>query len=215
VTTMSKVEEPPKAVGGTPVMPSSLKLKSLFALLIVAIVVLASLNYAQYQSLNRITADYEPLRELSDMVKNGELVQSRYTLRYKSSSYTSISPEDPWYCVMYVPFDNSTLNLALTVNSIQIPGYIAITVQKGDALATNETASMVQSLNTTMSGRYSAPLLSKGWYTVCLVGSIIKLSNTTFIGYVGSWMTPQINVDCSMSLELIHEGDNSPFAVAR
>jgi hypothetical protein len=71
VATMSKVEEPPKAVGGKPVRPSSLKLKSLFAVSIVAIVVLASLNYMQYQSLNRITADYEPLRELSDMVKNG------------------------------------------------------------------------------------------------------------------------------------------------
>jgi len=212
VTTMSKVEEPPKAVGGKPVLPSSLKLKSLFALLIVAIVVLASLNYVQYQSLNRITADYEPLKELSDMVKNGELLQSRYTLRYKSSSYISISPEDSWYCIMYVPYDNSTLSLALTVNSILIPGYIAVTVQKGDALAMNETAPIVQSLNTTMSGRYSALLLSKGWYTVCLVGSIMKWGNNTFIVHSG---IPQINVDCSMSLELIHEGNNSPFAVAR
>ena len=113
---------------------------------------------------------------------------------------------------MYVPFDNSTLNLALTVNSILIPGYIAVTVQKGDALATNETAPIVQSLNTTMSGRYSALLLSKGWYTVCLVGSIIKWGNTTFIVCL---VTPQINIDCSMSLELIHEGNNSPFVVAR
>jgi DNA-binding transcriptional ArsR family regulator len=210
VTTMSKVEESPKAAGGKLVPPSSLKLKSLIALLVVAIVVLASLNYAQYQSLHGISVDYEPLRELSDMMKNGYLLQSRYTLRYKSSSYISISPEDSWWCVMYVPFDNCTLSLDLTVNSILIPGCIPITVQKGDAFTTNETAPIIQSLNTTVSGRYSAPLFSKGWYTICLVGSIVKWGNTTFVGCL---VIPQINVDCLMSLELVHEGNNSPFVV--
>jgi hypothetical protein len=214
VTTMSKVEEPPKPVGGKPVPSSSLELKSLLALLTITIVVLASLSYAQHQSLNKISADYEPLKELSDMMKNGDLLQSQYTLGYRPISYSP--SEDPWYCVMYVPYDNSTLNLALTVNSIQIggiPGYIPITIYKGDALATNETAPIIQSLNTTMSGRYSLLLPSKGWYTLSLVGSIVKFGEGD-----GIWILLSSSIDsidCSMSLELIHEGNNSPFIVAR
>jgi DNA-binding transcriptional ArsR family regulator len=216
VATMSKVEEPPRTVGRKRGLLSSLRLKSLLALLTTAIVVLASLNYAQYQSLNKISTDYEPLRELSDMVKNGDLLQSQYTLRYRSSSYISIPPEDAWYCVMFVPYDNSTLNMALTVNSIQIPGYVPITVQKGDALATNETAPTIQSLNTTMSGRYSIQLPSKGWYTISLVGSIVRLTVEKDGGISITYLLAlQSSIDCSMSLELIHEGTNSPFAVKR
>jgi DNA-binding transcriptional ArsR family regulator len=213
VTTMSKVEETPKVMRAKPILSLSLKLKSLLALLMVVIVVLASASYMQYQSLNGMAAEYEPLKELSELMKKGDLLQSQYTLRYKSNSYIDISSGDSWYCVTYIPYDNSTLNAALTVSSILIPGYIPITVKKGDALAlaSNETAPIIQSLNTTMSGKYSLLLASKGWYTISLVGSIEKWGDNVFII---STMAPQGKLDCWMSFEIIHAGKRSPFIVA-
>jgi DNA-binding transcriptional ArsR family regulator len=60
VATMSRVEETPTK----PKRPSSLPLKwkTLLVVLFIGILTLAGINYTQYQSLNRITGDYERLR---------------------------------------------------------------------------------------------------------------------------------------------------------
>jgi len=83
VGTMSRVEETPKVTESKrpPSLPT--EWKSFFVVLMIGLVALASVSYTQYQSLNRISAEYEPLKELAELVENGASMRSEYTLRYK------------------------------------------------------------------------------------------------------------------------------------
>jgi len=90
VTTMSKVEEAPKVMEPKSAPSLSIKWKSFFVALMIGLVVLASVSYIQYQSLNRLSAkherlsaEYEKLKEFVELVEKGASLQSEYALRYK------------------------------------------------------------------------------------------------------------------------------------
>jgi len=53
-TTMSKVEEAPKVREPNRFLSMSIKWKSFFGMLMIGLIVLASVSYIQYQSLNKI-----------------------------------------------------------------------------------------------------------------------------------------------------------------
>jgi hypothetical protein len=102
----------------------------------------------------------------------------------------------------------------LTINRISLPSYIPIIVQKGDALAWTNSAFTLYHLNASNSGKYFFQLASKGWYTISL-GELITLKleapqNGTFKVIVPPTHT---NIDCEVTLKIIHEGKISPFAV--
>jgi len=211
VGTMSKVEETPKATELK--RPSSLpmKWKSFFVVLMIGLVALAGVSYTQYQSLNRISAKYEPLKELVELVEKGAVCQSQYTLTYEYEEGDSWARYGgDWYCVIYSPYDNSTLDLVLSINMIVSGSYVPINVQEGDVfvLGWNETAPVIWSVNATWGNKYSVPLASKGWYTISLVG---PLKPPTGIVKIPTMILPE--VDCWMSLRIIYEGYHSIFIV--
>jgi DNA-binding transcriptional ArsR family regulator len=213
VTTMNKVEEAPKVTEPKRLQSLPIKWKYFFVMLMIGLVVLAGVSYTQYQSLNRVSAEYEKLKELVELVEKGASLQSEYTMRYKCSIFDSgFSLEGfPWYCAIYSQYDKSILCLDLSVSTILNESQFPISVQKGNVfdLGTNETAPVIWSANATMSSiiwwrEYLVPLAPKGWYTISLVG---PATNTDI------FTIPCINVDCSMSLRILHEGNFSPFFV--
>jgi len=219
VGTMSKVEEAPKVTEPKRLPPLPRKWKSFFVVLMIGLVVLAGVSYIQYQSLNRLSAEYEKVKELVELVEKGASLQSEYTLTCKVDKYefheidfnksglVEIRLLLPQYCVVYNPYDNSTLYLVLSISTILSESYVPINVQVGNVfdLGTNETAPVIWSANATASSIYSVPLTSKGWYTISLFGPI------TIDPFI-FWM-PVEDIDCWMSLRIIYEGKPSPFIV--
>jgi len=208
VGTMSKVEEMPKVTERkrSPSLPT--EWKSFCVGLMIGLVVLAGVSYIQYQSLNRVFAEYEQLKELVELVEKGAVLQSEYTLRNEFDKVDSkFTIQGPWWCVIYSPYDNFTLDLVLLACTVSSESYIPISVQEGDVfiLGYNETASLVWSANATVTGIYSVPLASKGWYTISLVGPITH-SYPLRVHSLG-------DVDCWMSLRIIYKGKFSPFIV--
>ena len=229
VGTMSKVEETPKIteLKSSPSLPK--KWKSFFVVLMIGLVVLASVSYTQYQSLSRLSAEheqlsveYEKLKELVELVEKGASLQSKYTLRYQAEGFEfdeanfnksgliKIKLLDPSYCVIYVPYDNFTLYLVLSISTILSESCVPINVQEGNVfdLGTNETAPVIWSANATASSIYSVPLVSKGWYTLSLFGLITIIDPFTFI-----FRIPVEDIDCEMWFRVIYEGKYSPFIV--
>lgn len=209
VGTMRRVEEAPKV---TERKRSSLpmKWKSCFVVLIIGLVVLASVSYTQYQSLNRIPAEYEQLEEIVEIMEKGALLQSEYTLGYKFDKDDSkLIIGGPWYCVIYIPYDDSTLDLVLSINTILSESHFPISVQEGNIfdLRTNETAPVIWSANATVTSIYSVPLASKEWYTISLLGPITNTNRLFGKFRIPVWE----DVDCWMLLTIIYEGNYLPF----
>ena len=221
VATMSRVEETPRVTGPRRLSSLPIKWKSLFAILVITLVIFAAISYVQYQSLNQLTAEYAPLKDLDELMKKGGLIQSQYTLTCDETENVVSGGDEiraRAYCVIYTPYDNSTLNLALTINSISSPFYVPISVQEGDVFhAENEDTRVIWSLNASLNGQYEMQLTSKGYYTISLVGPIIAESitvNGTSYSFIGAYIAvlPQ-SLDCSMMLSLIRDGQYLPFAV--
>ena len=229
VATMSRVEETPRVTGPRRLSSLPNRWKSLLAILVIALVIFAAISYVQYQSLNQLTAEYAPLKDLDEQMKKGGLIQSQYTLsaRADETGLWIVSVGDVGdeihctaYCVIYTPYDNSTLNLALTINSISSPFYVPISVQEGDVFnAENDNTRMIWSLNASLNGEYEVQLASKGYYTISVVGPIIAKSITFNGAYSAYFIGPNIGallpqtLDCSMMLSLIRDGKYLPFAV--
>jgi len=235
VATMSRVEEAPKTT--EPKHPPSLpmKWKSFFTVLMIGLVVLAGVCYTQYKSLNQLSAEYRQLKELVELTRIEDVsLQSRYELRFFKGweANATMIIEGPFDCVIYSPYDNSTLCLGLSIVAYQIrvinghvyvsmiattlpsESYVAISVQEGNAYdpTSNETAAVIWSLNATKSGISYVPLPSKGWYTISLAGPIRKLLDESgkVIGYE---VRPMPDVYCSLLLQIIYEGNYIPFIV--
>ena len=224
VGTMSRVEEVPKATEVERFSSFPTKWRTVFVALMIGLVALASISCVQYLSLNRmsaeheqLSAEYEQLKELVEFVEKGESMRSEYTLRYEEKEFVInvtigeafIYSKGPVYCVIYNPYDNSTLDLFLLVHSIPSESYVPISVQEGDAFVggTDEAAPIIWSVNATERySIYSVPLASKGLYTISLVGPI------THTG-MGRTFKRLWGVDCEMSLSIIYEGEFSPFIV--
>jgi DNA-binding transcriptional ArsR family regulator len=218
VGTMSKVEEAPKVTQPKRLPSLVIKWRFFCVGFMIGLAVLTGVSYIQCQSLNRMSAEYErlfleyePLKELAELVKKGAVLESQYTLTYEyeeGNSWARYGGDS--HCVIYSAYDNSTLNLALSINMIVSGSYVPISVQEGNVvvLGWNETAPVVYSVNTTVSSIFSVPLASKGWYTVSLVG---PLKPPTGICRMPTMIPPK--VDCWMSLRIIYGGNYSPFIV--
>jgi len=211
VGTMSKVEEAPKVT--EPKRPPSLpiKWKSFFAVLMIGLVVLAGVSYTQYQTLNRLSSEYEELKELVELVETeAASLRSEHILSLKlNNTDLRMEFQGSPYCFIYSPYDNFTLHLVLTTSTLS-ESYITISVQDVSIfdLSTREAGAVIWSVRATPSSTYSVPLASKGWYTISLVGPIMKMNNTILVT-----MRVIEDVDCWMSLRLIYEGKYSPFIV--
>jgi len=225
VATMSKVEETPKLM--EPKYPPSLsiKWKSFFTVLIIGLLLCVGVSYTLYQSLNglsvkyeELSVEYEKLKELVQLVGKGVSLQSEYTLRYEFEKLDSGAFKFegvPWYCVIYSPYDNSTLRLFL-LTDILTKSYFPISVQQGSVLdiVTNETAPLIWSTNANVSNIYYVPL-AKGWYTVSLIGPVgnhLDASRKVVRFRLGP-MPDGSDVHCWMSLRIVHKGEYSPFIV--
>ncbi len=217
---MSKVEEAPKVTELRRLPALSMKWKSFFAVLMVGIVVLAGISDTQYQSLNRISAEYESLRELVDMVEDGASLTHEYTLRHKLDGFElnmGIPVHMFWslpVCLIYNLNDNSTLYLALSISVLPSESEVSINLQEGNAfdLGTNETALVIWSANTTTNSIYSVPLASKGWYTLSLFGPVEKRLDATGKATGYSFSRPP-SVDCWLDIRMVYEGMYSSFLV--
>jgi len=211
VGTMSNVEEAPKVT--EPKRTSSLptKWKSFFVMIMVGLVVLAGVNYTQYQSLNRLSSEYEELKELVELAETeGTSLRSEHilSLRLNTTDLRMKIHGSP-YCFMYNPYCNSTLHLVLTKSTVS-ESYITVSVQDVSMfdLSTREAGAVIWSVYATSSSAYSVPLASKGWYTISLVGPIMKMNNTIVVT-----MGVIDDIDCRMSLRLVYEGEHASFIV--
>jgi hypothetical protein len=91
VATMSKIEEMPTEPKHLSSLP--LKWKSLFVVLLIGLVSLASISYIQYQSLNRLSEEYGPLSARAITPVTPNLVTLNSTLpnaTYVSPNLTSL-----------------------------------------------------------------------------------------------------------------------------
>jgi len=235
VATMSRVEEAPKTTEPKHYPSLPMKWKSSLAVLMIGLVVLAGVCYTQYQSLNQLSAEYRQLKELVELTRIEDVsLQSKYELRFFKGweADATMIIEGPFDCVIYSPYDNSTLCLGLSIVAYQIrvinghvsivtmtlpsESYLPLSVQEGNAYdpTTNETATVIWSVNATKSGISYVPLPSKGWYTISLAGPIRKLLDASgkVIGY--EYMLGTFgDVDYSLSLQIIYEGNYIPFIV--
>ena len=222
VGTMSRVEETPKVTEPKRLPSLPIKWKSFFMVLMIGLVVLAGVSYIQFQSLNRISAEYEQLKELVELVEKGASLQSKYTLRYEfykfdfdKVDFDEVGPIAmvlvPQYCLIYSPYDNSRLCLDLSISTILSESCVPVSVQEGNVfdLGTNETAPIIWSANATASSIYSVPLASKGWYTISLFGPVTTLGN----GILFRIPLIEKDIDGWLSLRIIYEGNYSPFIV--
>ncbi len=222
VETMSRVEETPRAPQPKRAPSLPIKWGPFLVMLMIALLVLSGVGYTQYQSLKKLSAEYEELEWIAELVEKGRSLESEYTLKYTSEKSEFDGAlrtgfQVP-YCLIYNINDNSTLELALSISTVLSETPLSISVQVGNAFdrATNETGPVIWAVNATTSSVYSVPLASKGWYTISLVGPIKKLlaATRTVAGYsYGPVPSPFEDIDCSMSLRIIHEGDYSPFIV--
>lgn len=231
VGTMSKVEEAPKATEPKRSLSLSNGWKFFFGVLMIALVLVASVGYAQHQSLNTLSTECEQLKEMFDLVKKGAVLLRSYTLRcepakliqylsnrfeayrYENHSEIKIGPIKvtislaifPQYCAIYVPYDNFTLNLSLFTPTAYEAG-IPITVQEGDIfnLETDAVAPVIWSANATATRIYSVPFAAKGWYTISLFGPV----STAY-----PFEARLIDIECEMSIGIIYQGKFSPFIV--
>ena len=211
VGTMSKVEEAPKVTEPKRLSSLPIKWKSFFVVLMIGLIVLAGVSYTQYQSLNRISAEYEQLKELVELAETeGASLQSEHILSLKLNT-TDLRRKihGSLYGFIYSPYDNSTLHLALTTSALS-KSRITISVQDVSIfdLTTREAGAVIWSVRATASSTYSVPLASKGWYTISLVGPIMKMNNTILVT-----MGVTEDIDCRMSLRLIYEGEHASFIV--
>jgi len=216
VGTMSRVEETPKLKEPKYSQSLPLNWKSLCAVLLIGLAVLASVGYTQYESLNRITVEYEQLKEFVELVGNDASMRSEYTLTCGLEFDVDRIDEDsekitlvlgPLYCVIYNPYDSSTLDLFLLTYTIPSESYIPISVQKGNVFdfRIDETAPIIWSVNATETSIYSVPLNSKGWYIISLFGPVKKTH--PFEGRLIE------DIHCLISLRIIYRGNYSPFIV--
>jgi len=232
IATMSRVEEAPKTTEPKHPLTLPMRWKSFLAVLMIGLVILAGVCYTQYQLLNQVSAGYRQLKELVKLTSIEDVsLQSKCTLRFFKgweANATKLIIEGPFDCVIYSPYDNSTLCLVLSIIAYQVinshvsivtlpsESYVAISVQEGNAYdpTTNETATIIWSVNATKSGVYFMPLLSRGWYTISLAGPIRKLLDVSgkVIGYEYGPMPGAFgDVDYSLSLRIIYEGNHIPF----
>lgn len=177
-----------------------MKGKTILTGLLIGLIVLAGVSIVQYQALNRISNENAQLEKVIELVGKGAVYQSEYDLKYgidfrttkrwndSATGFISAESEthllEPWYCAVYSPHDNCTLNISLSslasdpsdlnISIIPCPVYMP-TVQSGNVfdLRTNETAPIIWCTNETGPATYSISLASMGWYTVSLFGPLM------------------------------------------
>lgn len=210
IATMSKAEEEPKIHEAKWTSSLPLKWKTVFAVLMIGLVVLSGANYIQYQSLTTLSSEYDKLKELVEFVENEQTsLQSKHMLSLKLNR-----TELPWqgspFCFVYNPYDNSTLHLVLTMKNPPEP-YATISVQNASTfdLTTREAGVVIWSVRATTSNTYSVHLPTKGWYIISLVGPIMTFNNA-----IGVQMEINKNIDCWMALRISHKGSYTPFIVS-
>jgi len=222
VATMSSVEEAPKTTEPKHPLSLPLKWKSFFAVLMIGLIILAGVCYTQFQEYKQLEAEYEDLNELVTLTQIGDVsLQSKYTLRFfsrREANATELIMHGPWNCLIYSPYDNSTLYLVLSIVTPMRDSYVAVSLQEGNAYdpTTIETATVIWGLNATESNILCVPLPAKGWYTISLVGPIRKHLDISgrIVGYtIGPMPGAFGDTDCSLSLRIISNGDYTPFIV--
>jgi DNA-binding transcriptional ArsR family regulator len=208
VGTMSRVEEIPRITERkAPALP--MKWKYFFASLMIGLVILGGVSYIQYQSLSKVSAEDEPVKELVDLAGNESLdarVVGSWYLR--GLNFTSSIGA---YSVVYSPYDNSIMNLDLSTTWYEAPSFIPISVQEGNvfALTSNETAPVIWGANATGSNTFLVTLAHKGWYTLSLAGSRKSPGGTPINDAA---MSPK-KVIYWMRVLMIYKEEYAPFVV--
>jgi hypothetical protein len=234
-----------------------MKRKTILAALLIGLVVLAGVSIVQYQVLNRISNENAQLQKVTELVEQGAVYQSEYDLKYGIDFRTTKRWNDsttglisatsqarllePWYCAVYSPHDNCTLNISLSSLTSDPPDLnISIepsplympTVQSGNMfdLRTNETAPIIWYTNETgLPATYSISLASTGWYTISLWGPPMydEEDQQVRLGPYGNSLAEfwrhyafffqhdyESFVVCwSASLTMIYRGTTSPFII--
>jgi len=126
---MYQVEEAPRA----PLHLSSLppKWKTVFAVLIIGLILLGGLSYAQYHTLNRLSAEYERSKAEFEQLQQlmGQLfsLENLLTNEYvfngsigQEITFTNRTVYTAGQYVIYNPFENSTLEMQISF-SVLIP----------------------------------------------------------------------------------------------
>jgi hypothetical protein len=214
--------------------------KSFLYILTLTVVILAALNVKQHYELDEMRRFIEELNNRYDklLYEYDELMDEHETLLFMinlthtganikishSLSFFKISEREfssNFFAMIYNPRENSTLKLYLydvfPENKISVP----LCVQKGYATKGEEAtetwdkshkfAPIIWSLNPTGRGSYLVPLPSKGWYTVSIMGPIIKGAGSWEVA--GPFPVIEGTVRAHLLITITYDGRSIPFAV--
>lgn len=175
--------------------------------------------------LNSLSGRLNATDELLDFAEGGSAIRHGHTLtlRFGYDIRTDLpggEGTDPrTFCAVYSPYDNSTLNIELKVYWIH-DFNVSITLQDGNALELvtlydYRNATAIWNVNATRSQRWATPL-SRGWYTISLIGPIHLPPQCGVCVYPPPPRPPPpvINVDCSLGVTITYQGNLSPFVLS-
>jgi len=184
VSMMYHVEEPPK----TPLHPRSpsKRWKVLLATSMAGLILLSSLCYVQYQTLNQLSAQFLSLKEERELVQ--DVLKEILGLENAVWTYEIAGNGTalPWFysnrCSIYSLIDNSTLEIRISFQPLDQPNasLCAVIMRRvtpdvwNDSVTLNETISgivafaAIRFMSIANSGTYSAILPSRGWYAISI-----------------------------------------------
>jgi len=133
---MYQVEEAPRASLHLPSLP--LKWKAVFTGLMIGLILLGGLSYVQYQTLNRLSAEYERSKaEIEQLQQLFNLEDTILTNEYTFNGSVGreiLSPNQTAYTagqyVIYNPFENSVLEMKISF-SVPIPPNVSMLLSVG------------------------------------------------------------------------------------
>jgi hypothetical protein len=174
----------------------------------------------QLDSLNatlNATNELVAYAEGGAVISQGHTITLKYGYDIRSDDFTS-GPDRRTFCAVYSPYDNSTLIMDLKVYWVLADFNISMSVQDGNALEMVNmydyaNASTIWTFNTNWTDRWTLPI-SRGWYTVSLIGPIHLPSGCGICpANPPRSQLPFIGVDCSLEVTISYEERLSPFVL--
>jgi len=221
---MNHVEEPPKTTLH-PQLPSK-RWKVVLAMSMVGLVLLSSLCYVQYQTLNQLSAQFLCLKEERELVESVlrealGLENAVYTYEHAKNGTLGNLPWPPYnICSIYSLLDNSTLEMRISfpppdqpraslcaliirprVPDVRNVTFNGLNVKSNETISYVVTFEVIRFISIADNGTSSAILPSRGWYEIGI---------TT----LGAWNeTEDYTINYTVALQVKDQENYIPFFV--
>lgn len=147
--------------------------------------ILFGVSYSNYRSIHQVSEKLNQWSELLELsTLEGARLSKEFTLKIQSSKIEGIQRGSfyefyggPLSRYIYVPQDDCVIEIEFYQWFPLNPGrWIPLSIQKGDAydMKNPENATILWSADLNRSGTYEAHVPERGWYTVSLIGPVMK-----------------------------------------